>query len=219
MSIHWKYVLKASLIDSRARGVQHKVLVMAYKQKQISAFSVSNLDWSSFSSLYLSPWDRPLSLSSTALPSDWHVACPSSTQEVARCYPWSCIGSRRGGGPWPWTSTVWVRTAKGKGVLSICWRVGAERWKHVVNLSSETRASDCWMRVLSAFIHLPSAPFSGNLSVQGRRCPVKLILVREEACPLVVSPSVLRTVGCYEWLNGKKGKGEVAAVIFTSAAV
>lgn len=71
----------------------------------------------------------------------------------------------------------------------------------------------------TAFVHLPSAPFSEKPSIQSRRGPVMLIWVREEACLLVVSPSCSRTVGCYELLSGKKGEGEVAAVIFTSAAI
>ena len=85
----------------------------------------------------------------------------------------------------------------------------------MVNLRSKSRGSDRWKCVLTAFVHLPSAPFSEKLSVLSRRGPVMLILVgeEEEACLLVVSP-VSRSAGCYEFLSGKKGEGKVATFIF-----
>lgn len=84
----------------------------------------------------------------------------------------------------------------------------------MVNLRSKSRASDRWMCVLTAVIHLPSVAFSEKLSVWSCRGLVMLVLVGEEACLLVVFPSVSRSAGCYELLSGKKGEGRVVMFIF-----
>lgn len=42
---------------------------------------------------HIGPLGISLSLSSTALPSEWHIAGAGPIQELARCYPRSCIGT------------------------------------------------------------------------------------------------------------------------------